>query len=347
MPRLEAQAKLGYYPLPPEVGRLLLGRLKAPDPPVILDPCAGEGAALAQLAAGLGCRPGDVHAVELEDGRGRALANRLPAARVLTPCGFEGTAISPGGFGLVYLNPPFDDTGFGGRAEEEFLWRAGRLLAPGGVLAFVLPQRVFLNSARIREMLDSGYGRSEVYAFPAAHRKFNEVLVLAIRRAVPLPTKEAAGRWTKDFAWYESRMVFPTLGANPADPPFSVPAGRAPMVFAKTAPTDAELAALLATSPAAAAFRPPPPRPRRRPPLPLGRGHVALVLTAGGFNGLVAPAGEDPHVMRGTVRKVRECTGRTEQQQGGTTEVEETFEDRIIRTVRCLIGTGDIITLES
>ena len=62
--RLSAQAKHGYYPAPPEAIAGILRHLRVPDPPPdpnvkrddinIVDPVAGEGKALVQLAEGLG-----------------------------------------------------------------------------------------------------------------------------------------------------------------------------------------------------------------------------------------------------------------------------------------------------
>ena len=69
--RLAAQAKMGYFPAAPGAISAILTHLVPPaDGPVsLIDPCCGEGAALAQLAAGLGAT--HVYGVELDENRVR------------------------------------------------------------------------------------------------------------------------------------------------------------------------------------------------------------------------------------------------------------------------------------
>jgi hypothetical protein len=54
--RLAAQMRGGFYPAPPEAVALTSTFLQRPfdQPFAILDPCAGEGAALRQLGGALG-----------------------------------------------------------------------------------------------------------------------------------------------------------------------------------------------------------------------------------------------------------------------------------------------------
>src|ERR1700674_5567472 len=120
--RQAAQTKMGFYPIPPEVVALIVARLRPPaEPWTMLDPCAGEGAAVEQLMVGTNCRPEDVYAVELDESRGRVRAARVRTSGVLAPCSFFGTTASRGQLSLAYVNPPFDEEiGGGGRVEEAF-----------------------------------------------------------------------------------------------------------------------------------------------------------------------------------------------------------------------------------
>jgi hypothetical protein len=56
--RLAAQLRGGFYPAPPEAVAHAATFLRPPvdQPFSILDPCAGEGAAIRQLGERLGCR---------------------------------------------------------------------------------------------------------------------------------------------------------------------------------------------------------------------------------------------------------------------------------------------------
>jgi hypothetical protein len=88
MARLASVVKQGFYPAHPEAIAGILRHLKIPDPPPdpkfkpedinILDPCAGEGKALVQLAEGLGVSQGHVFAVELNASRAARIAEAHP-----------------------------------------------------------------------------------------------------------------------------------------------------------------------------------------------------------------------------------------------------------------------------
>src|SRR5207245_3020317 len=88
-----------------------------------------------------------------------------------------------------------------------------------------------------------------------------------------------------------------------ADPgmTWTIPKAPGPATFKKTGPTPAELERLLAKSPLSRVFDPPKEKPIGRPPLPLGKGHLALLLASGQLNGVVPS--EPPHVVRGSSRK--------------------------------------------
>ena len=87
MAQLEAQARMGYYAAEPEAIAELVKHLVPAGPSVfILDPCAGEGAAIKQIAESLGLPHENVHAIELDPGRGKAILRgdaRRPGARAV------------------------------------------------------------------------------------------------------------------------------------------------------------------------------------------------------------------------------------------------------------------------
>ena len=79
--RQAAQTKMGFYPIPADAMALIVARLRPPDEPwTMLDPCAGEGAAIEQLMLGTRCRPEDVYAVELDEARGRIRGSFQPGS---------------------------------------------------------------------------------------------------------------------------------------------------------------------------------------------------------------------------------------------------------------------------
>jgi tRNA1(Val) A37 N6-methylase TrmN6 len=69
MTRLANVENAGFFPIPPAVTDLILTHIAAPHGGRVLDPAAGEGVALATLAAGLGLDP---FGVELHEERAKA-----------------------------------------------------------------------------------------------------------------------------------------------------------------------------------------------------------------------------------------------------------------------------------
>jgi hypothetical protein len=102
---------------------------------------------------------------------------------------------------------------------------------------------------------------------------------------------------------------------------------------------------MLAASPLRARLRPPPDDPLPAPPLPLGAGHVALLLASGHLNGVVHPDGEPPHVVRGTSRKRAFVSDVAEAENpDGSTTTRTTISERIELVIRTVDHTGRIRT---
>src|SRR5271170_380717 len=106
--RLAAQVKGGFYPADEKVVAHAASFLRAPVDGqfAILDPCAGEGKAIGQLAHLLGCPSKTTFAIELDDSRSAIVRAALPDAQVLAPGDFFGCRASPNSFSFIWLNPP-------------------------------------------------------------------------------------------------------------------------------------------------------------------------------------------------------------------------------------------------
>ena len=142
MARLMSQVRGGYYAAAPEAVAAVLERLRPPDRGecLLLDPCAGEGKALSQLAQGLKAIP---YGIELSEDRAAVVRESLPEGQALTPADFLRCAITHRSFSFIWCNPPYDyATGEERRVESQFLERAVHLLADNGVLALVCPEDV-------------------------------------------------------------------------------------------------------------------------------------------------------------------------------------------------------------
>jgi hypothetical protein len=292
MARLMSQIKGGYYAAAPEAVAAVLERLRPPERGecLVLDPCAGEGRALVQLAEGLGAVP---YGIELSEDRAAVVRESLPEGQSLAPADFLRTAISHRSFSFCWCNPPYDyATGEEGRVESQFIERAADLLVEGGVLALVCPEDV-ASSYPTAEFFEEHFERVSAMPFPEEVRKYGETIILGCKRKHP--PQAINGR--HDWDWLAKRMDTHVV--------YRLPAGQRPRLFRKSEPTDTELARLVTQSPLRFHIERPADNAghRPRPPMSPGIGHRAMLLASGHIDGLICPADEPPHVIRGTAAK--------------------------------------------
>lgn len=105
MAHYRSQSKMGYYPTPAHLVPLIAQYLHAQDPGNcrILDPCAGTGAALADLGAQLGI-PG-LYANELDSERAEEC--REAGLYVAVGDALEELKATDRSFSALFLNPPY------------------------------------------------------------------------------------------------------------------------------------------------------------------------------------------------------------------------------------------------
>jgi hypothetical protein len=375
MARLASVVKQGFHPAPPEAIAGILKHLKMPDPPPdpkfkpedvnILDPCAGEGKALVQIAEGLGISTGHVFAVELNASRAARITEVYPDVRLLCPCSFEGTRITRHSFSLVYLNPPFDDEfGGGGREEVNFLRQSVDLLVPGGILVLVCPVNQVFGASQMCELIDTWFDQVELYLFPDARRSFRECVVFGRRRKTPLTdkliyqqgilTSRGIHRCTAAPISRLARLGEPQVSdwdfaepdmesRKPCIDVWELPFSVAPKRFQKTALTEEELERELAHSPLYESLRQRTLAPLKRPPLSLNKVHTSLLLLTGMLDGFVPSS--PPHVVRGFTSKV-EKLHRTEnyQTESGDSVSKQVFAESPNPIVRAVWPDGVIRT---
>lgn len=285
--RLAAQVKGGFYPAHEKAVEYAASFLQ---PPVggqftILDPCAGEGVAIRRLSELLGCSPDLTYGIELDDSRSGVIHAALPDAHVLAPADFFGCRANLGSFSFIWLNPPFDYSYGGHRVEEQFLRRATDWLVPAGVMALVCPEDVVGEYSDARQHFTRCYESVTVVPFPESYRPFGEVVVFGHKRIRP----EA----DRVLGWKAWESVQAATGFR-----YQFPSSNGPRLFQKVEPTETEWQRLLAGSPLRSFLQSSPERCVPSPPLPLGIGHVALLLASGHLDGVVQPVGALPHVVR-------------------------------------------------
>jgi hypothetical protein len=332
-----SQVKGGYYAAAPEAVAAVLERLRPPDDGecLILDPCAGEGHALLQLAQGLHGVP---YGIELSEDRAALVRESLPEGQSLAPADFLRCAISYCSFSFIWCNPPYDyATGDEGRVESQFLEKAVHLLADNGVLALVCPEDIASSFATVDFFQEHFYDISAM-PFPQRVRKYGEMIVLGCKQETPGSTDcEGHYRWDWLDTWQNLHPVY------------KLPHGQHPKQFRKLEPTDVELARLVARSPLRFHIQPPADKfnYRPRPPMSPGIGHRAMLLASGHIDGLICPPDEPPHVIRGTATKdkyVASCDENEDENGNLTTRTVISERPRLV--IRVLDSQGNIMTLE-
>lgn len=155
MSNIGNKIRAGFFATPPRQGVLIRSLLKFNGETAIFDPTAGEGHVLKQLADTEEERNYKVktYGVELDKSRAEEAKSVLDKV-VQSP--IESMVISHESTGLIFLNPPYDNTmlGYGDekteRKEYIELVRNTKYLVPGGILIFVIPSYRFAEQKMAR-----------------------------------------------------------------------------------------------------------------------------------------------------------------------------------------------------
>ena len=186
--RLSGQEKGGFYPLPPVMNRYIIStisRNNANSSGKILDPGCGEGVALTDLASKLNYIP---YGCELHE-------DRANTAKILVGTQFGEDAAAHiiqddmlnintqrGAFHILYLNPPYDYDKESGREEYRWLKKLRPLLAPGGLLIWIIPERI-LSDKNVQKYVSAWFDDPVAYRFVnESYELFKQVVFYGIAR---------------------------------------------------------------------------------------------------------------------------------------------------------------------
>ncbi len=363
-PRLARNfVKNGYFPTDePTLERALSALAPANGPLCILDPCAGEGVAVAEAAHALGREQTQAFAVEYD-------AERARHARGLVDYCIHGdlmdTLISRQAFGLLWLNPPYGDLskdvngniGYQGqgraRLEKLFYQRTLPLLQYGGVLVFVIPSYVL--DAELVGWLTRHF--SDLRIYQAVDKQFRQVVIFG-RRARQRDQASDAVKASRDLLLQighgdtqaeELPREWPflpyTVPASQGEPEHFYRVTMEPEQFADEVGRLHGLWPSLDTHLGAAqkALRP--------PARALSHWHLALALAAGAISGVVRSRNGRILVVKGDTHKEKTLqTEYTERDDGSVAET-RILTDRFVPVIRALDLTpgsatwGDVLTI--
>ncbi len=329
-----AEAKMGFYPVRPgTIAYVVQDVLQVDDPArtFLLDPCCGEGVALADLAVRLGVPKSNTFGVELDEKRA---SKAVSALGTLCYASFFAVRVVPvRSFGCVWLNPPYEnehrqEDASGRPLEAAFVEEAFRCLTPNGVLLLHMPfKRMHLG--RLPLALAKHFLDLRLIRLPADLSPYGDALIVGTRR------KEALREgWAQPTAWEGQRYRIPT----------SVP----PRQLEKLEMTHEERSRYLQGAKCWTQYVVPEPLALPRPPQPMNAGHLGLMLAAGQLDGHFAPARVQSHIVKGIARKVEYPSKQDEQisPDGRKVTITTTISQRVSLRIRCLTRTGRILDMK-
>jgi hypothetical protein len=261
--RPQGKVKIGFYPTPSRVVQAIarfLGAMSQNARFRLLDPCAGDGKALALLAKSLR----EQH--EREHGKWvdfNAATYGIEIQSLLAPqaeenldhvlqTSFFTTTLSHGdagdrGWQCLFLNPVYDDdlnAAKGEKKEREefkFLKRATLLLSAHGIIVYIVPQYV-LRRAGVARFLSQHYDKHSCFRFPdeswrppgsttdvPMYEQFQQVIFIGRKRPRALPysadDEELNGQQSQIEEWANmGGLLTPMpLEGNPTGIQYAIP----------------------------------------------------------------------------------------------------------------------------
>ncbi|PQA85840.1 DUF6094 domain-containing protein [Hyphococcus luteus] len=358
-------AKNGYFPTDEgTLERLLPMLAPADDKPIkILDPCCGEGTALAEIKHALGAGRAIAYGVELDKDRAyqaKALLDHVIHGDM------QRCRIQKQAFGLLFLNPPYGrlmadraQTGLGDvrekRLEQLFLRVSLPSLKIGGVMVLIVPDTC-LNTA-LTDIIAANFDCVRV--FRAVERRFRQLVILGVRvkrRTSGLKPILPKG---EDGAYIVSDETAPILDPAGLKGAYAAPGDDQTVKEFLTYEIEPEqLAAEIKRFPCLWGqfehrFRRRELAPRR-PLRKLSKWHLSLMLASGELSGLVEAKNGRRLLLKGDTFKAQdekvEFLEPTDDRPGGTTVTTRT--DRFVPVIKAIDLTegaptfGQVLTIK-
>jgi hypothetical protein len=346
-PRLARNfAKNGYYPTDePTLERALLALAPSPGNLAVIDPCAGEGVAIAEAAHVLGLDNTTSYAVEFDAERARHAAQLVDHG---LHADLMDTLISRQAFGLMWLNPPYGDLsrdldgnlGYQGqgraRLEKLFYQRTLPLLQYGGILVFIIPHHVL--DAELVGWLTRHFADLRVYR--AVETQFKQVVIFGRRiRQRDIPTEEVKSVRAHMLSIGHGDIEAEELPVEWPFLPYVVPSANAlPEHFYRVSMEPEQFASevhrLRGQWPMLDTHFGSSQQTMRRPACALSQWHLALALAAGAISGVVRSKTGKVLVVKGDTHKEKaQLVEYTERDDGSIAET-RILTDKFVPVIR-------------
>ena len=330
--RPPAIEKMGYYPTHEEVAEVISTYISpASERGRLLDPCCGEGKAASMLGLKLNC---ETWGAELSYRRA-AIAEATMTRVYQAP--WESTWLTPESVSFLFLNPPYDTDSIDnqGRLEAGFLKSTTPALIRGGLLVYIIPQKMFAN-AEIAKRLVTYYKDFKIGLYKDS--AYGQAILFAIKRdTTHIPEAEEV---ETVVAWGKAELDVLESAVSPAYQLLPSPVrglNNLPIVFKRKDWTDEETVnatlnkGVMQTSTWKDLLN-----PKRSetgavsPVMPLKKGHVAMLM-ASGMVGIIRINDEAgmPMLIKGRVIKEHDVTVETTENG----EQLQKTKDRFVTTI--------------
>lgn len=347
--------KNGYYPTDSETMSRILNALEptADGTMNIIDPCSGEGTALAECQHHLGSESVSSFAIEYNEERA------WHSKTLIDQCihgDLQDCIIAQRQFGLLFLNPPYGDlvsdkAGIGNqqsgkqRLEKLFYQKCNSLLQFGGVMVLVLPY--YSLDKELSQWIARHF--ENVQIFMAPEQQFKQTVIFGIRRRV------VDSNSTKEVA---TQLMLAGKGELPEELPrtwddkkYQVPANKSgkeiKFIYTKLDPVqlqkelnqnqgiwkqfDMHFSQQISEP--------------RRPLRKMTDWHLALALAAGQVSGTVSAEDGRVFVIKGDTYKDRIRESKTSVDDDGNVKETRTVTDKFVPAIRALDFTPNSPTL--
>lgn len=308
----------------------------------VIDTCAGEGVAIAEVAHALRRERVDSYAVEYDAERA------AHASRLVDHClhgDFNDTLISRQTFGLAWLNPPYGDLvrdqagsyEYKGRPrlEKAFYQRTLPLLQYDGVLVYIIPSYVLDNE--LVGWLTRHF--TDIHVYRAVEQQFKQVVILGKRaRQRDLDPEAARIARTRLLAIGNGDLEVEELPHEWPLLPYTVPLTAPPEHFYRISIEPDQFASevrrLQGLWPLIDTYLGAAQQVRRPPARNLSHWHLALALAAGAISGVVHSRSGRIFAVQGDTHKDKSSKKEYTANEDGSVTETLILTDRFVPMIR-------------